>query len=88
MVRHCRNRGCCYHDVCPLLRRVAACYARTRLTLHCTRTARLHWCAAVQVSWLASGLAAAGLAAGDRVGVFGANSPEWMMAQLVREGGG
>ncbi|KAG2445761.1 hypothetical protein HXX76_000366 [Chlamydomonas incerta] len=36
-----------------------------------------------QVAALASGLAAAGLAAGDRVGVYGVNCPEWMMAQLA-----
>ncbi|KXZ48126.1 hypothetical protein GPECTOR_30g222 [Gonium pectorale] len=32
-----------------------------------------------QICLLSSGMAAAGLKAGDKVGVFGANSPEWMI---------
>lgn len=38
---------------------------------------------AEQVAQLASGMAAAGVQPQERVGVFGANSPEWMMAMQV-----
>jgi hypothetical protein len=37
-----------------------------------------------QIAAVASGLAGLGLAAGSRVGVFGTNCPEWMVAMQVR----
>lgn len=38
---------------------------------------------AARVKEVASGLAALGLTAGQRVGVYGVNCPEWMMAMQV-----
>lgn len=40
--------------------------------------------AAKQVEGVASSLAAAGMAPHSRVGVFGANCPEWMIAMQAR----
>jgi long-chain acyl-CoA synthetase len=40
---------------------------------------------AERVVEVASGLAALGLTAGNRVGVYGVNCPEWMMAMQVRK---
>lgn len=39
---------------------------------------------AERVGEVASGLAALGLTAGNRVGVYGVNCPEWMLAMQVR----
>ena len=44
---------------------------------------------AAKVDAVGAALAGAGVAAGARVGVYGANSPEWMVAmQVKRERGG